>query len=170
MEKFLEVGKIVSTHGIKGEVKVQPYTDKVEDLLKIKVLSFDKQGKTLVKVNGHKKVKQMAVLKLEGVDTPEEAQTLVNKRLFASREKFKLDKGVFFIVDLIGLQVEDDDTGEVYGKIIDVTQTGANDVYHIKRPNGGVAYIPAIKDVVVKTDIEEKVMKIRPLAGLFEEE
>ena len=81
-----------------------------------------------------------------------------------------LEEGEYFIQDLIGLEVVDADTGESYGKLSDVSQTGANDVYHISKPGEKEKYIPAIKQVVIETDVDGGVMKIRPLKGLFDDE
>ena len=83
------------------------------------------------------------------------------------RDDLELDDDTYFIQDLIGLEVRDADTSEVYGTITDVMQTGANDVYVI---NGmGREYlVPAIADVVVSTNIDDGVMSIRPLEGLFD--
>ena len=80
----------------------------------------------------------------------------------------ELDEGCYFVQDLIGLEVVDADSGESYGKITDVSQTGANDVYHITDEKGNVKLIPAIPEVVAETDIEGGVMKITPLEGLFD--
>ncbi len=112
----------------------------------------------------------MAILKLEGFDSVEQAQTLRNKILYADRESMNLPEDTYFIADLIGMEVINFESGESYGKITDVTQTGANDVYHIKSAEGKMFYIPAIADVVKTTDIENGVMKITPLRGLFDED
>ena len=110
------------------------------------------------------------ILKLRGIETPEAAQKLVNKILFAAREDFKLDKGTYLIADLIGLKVVDaDDESLVYGELTDVSQTGANDVYHIRFADGKTRYIPAIPQVVRETDPEAGIMKIKPLDGLFDD-
>lgn len=106
-------------------------------------------------------------MKIEGIDTPEQAQTLRGRVLYMDRNDVELEEGTYFVQDLIGLEVSDADSGEVYGTLTNVTATGANDVYQIK--NGDKEYlIPAIPDVVVKTDIEGGKMLIRPIEGLFD--
>ena len=111
----------------------------------------------------------MVIAKFSGYDTVEQAETLRNKVLYLSREDVELDENTYFVKDLIGVKVIDNDTGVEYGVIKDVFQTGANDVYTVK--NGEKEYlVPAIADVVVDTDIENKVMHITPLKGLFEDE
>ena len=106
-------------------------------------------------------------MKIEGIDTPEQAQTLRGRVLYMDRNDVELEEGTYFVQDLIGLEVSDADSGEVYGTLTNVTATGANDVYQIK--NGDEEYlIPAIPDVVVRTDIEGGKMLIRPIEGLFD--
>ncbi|MCC8192447.1 MAG: ribosome maturation factor RimM [Ruminococcus sp.] len=169
MEKFLEIGKIVSVHGLAGDVKVEVWCDSPEVLCRFKTLYFSK-GERKVKVKKSRVQKNMAILKLEGFDSVEQAQTLRNKILYADRESVNLPEDTYFIADLIGMEVINFESGESYGKITDVTQTGANDVYHIKSAEGKMYYVPAIADVVKTTDIESGVMKITPLRGLFDED
>lgn len=108
------------------------------------------------------------MLHLEGVDTVEAAEQLRNQVLYMDRDEVELEEGVYFIQDLIGLEVLDADTGKSYGKLSDVMQTGANDVYEIKDETGKTVLIPAIPDVVQETDLDGGVMRIRPLEGLFD--
>lgn len=173
MKQYIEAGKIVSTHGIKGEVKVQPWCDSpdfIVDIAENAVLYFDK-GEKEVEVTSARVMKNMTVLKINGIDTPEEAVKVRNKILYVNRDDIELDENSYFITDLIGLEVLDaDDNSVSYGTIIDVTETGANDVYHIKSQEGKVYLIPAIKKVVVNTCIDENKMYIRPLKGLFDDE
>lgn len=168
-KKFLEIGKIVSTHGIKGEVRVQPWCDDSELLTEIDILYFN-QGKEEVVIENARVHKNVVVMKIENVSDMNSAQLLRNKILYVDREDLLLDENTYFIQDLIGMKVIDFDNEEkVYGKIIDVTQTGANDVYHIEDENGNVVLIPAIADVVKETDLDNDIMKITPLKGLFDE-
>lgn len=169
MNKYIEVGKIVSTHGIKGEMNVYPWCDSPDFILNFKKL-YMKGGSEKFLVERSYVNKTMAVVKLKGIDTIEQAQVYKNHVLYASRDDIKLPEGTFFIADLISLSVIDDETNEEYGKIVDVTQTGANDVYHIEAAGGRIYLIPAIKDVVKKTDIENGIMRIKPLLGLFDDE
>lgn len=169
MNKYIEVGKIVSTHGIKGEMNVYPWCDGPDFILNFKRL-YIKGGSEKFQVERAFVNKTTAVVKLKGIDTIEQAQVYKNHVLYAARDDIKLPEGTFFIADLILLSVIDDETNEEYGKIVDVTQTGANDVYHIKADDGRIYLIPAIKDVVKKTDIENGVMRIKPLLGLFNDE
>lgn len=168
-KQFLECGKIVSTHGVMGEVKVQSWCDSPDELLGIKTLYFD-EGKTSVKVKGARLHKEMVLIKLDGIDNMDKAQLLRGKVLWAHRDSLPLEEGQNFIQDLLGLKVIDADDGHEYGVLSDVTETGANQVYHITFPDGSVKLAPVIKDVVISTDVDGGVMKIRPLKGLFDDE
>lgn len=163
-KEYLEAGKIVNTHGIKGEVKIMPYTDVPELLCEFDRLFLNKQE---IFIERSRVAKNMVIAKFEGVDTPEQAEKLRNKILYMHRDDLELDDDTYFIQDLIGIEVKDAETGVIYGKITDVMQTGANDVYVIKG-NDREYLIPAIADVVVSTDIDNNEMTIKVLDGLFD--
>lgn len=163
-KEYLEAGKIVNTHGIKGEVKIMPYTDVPELLCEFDRLFLDRKE---IFIERSRLAKNMVIAKFEGVDTPEQAEKLRNKILYMHRDDLELDDDTYFIQDLIGIEVRDADTDFVYGKITDVMQTGANDVYVIKG-NDREYLVPAIADVVISTDIDGNLMTIRALEGLFE--
>ncbi len=123
-----------------------------------------------VRVRSARPSKNIVILKLDGTDTPEDAQKLVNRIISINRADAKLPKGTYFIADLIGLQVVDADNPEiVYGELTDVSQTGANDVYHVRFADGKERYVPAIPQVIIQTDLQAGIMRIRPLDGLFED-
>ncbi len=166
MKRFLEIGKIVSVFGLKGEVKVQPWCDSPDFLCEFDTLYY-KSG-TPVNVERARVQKNIVVMKIEGTDTVEAAQALRNRVLYMDREDVELEEGAYFVQDLIGLEVRDAETGELYGTITEVSETGANDVYHIRQESGKMLYVPAIPDVVKKTDIEKGEMLITPLEGLFD--
>lgn len=171
MEKdFLEIGQIVGVQGIKGEVRVNPWSDSPSFLLEFDLLYLNNGDKEINILNSYTS-KNVVIMKLEGIDTIEQAQMLKRQILFADREDMELDEGVFFIQELIGLTVIDQQNNSIeYGKIIEVTPTGSNDVYHIKSAEGKVVLIPAIAQVIKKTDIEKGIMEITPLKGLFDDE
>ena len=164
-KEYLEAGKIVTTHGIRGEVKIMPYTDTPELLCEFDRLFIGKDKAELY-IERARVAKNMVIAKIEGVDTVEAAEKYRNKVLFMHRDDLELDEDTYFIQDLIDMEVKDVDSGFVYGKITDVLQNGANDVYVIK---GDREYlVPAIPDVVISTDIDSNIMLIRPLEGLFD--
>ena len=165
--ELIETGKVVGTHGIAGEVKVQAWADRAELLLDFKYLYIDGHRFDIENARLHKNV---ILYKFFGVDNLNKAELLRNKIIYAERRFFSLEEGQFFIKDLLTLNVVDADTGKNYGIITDVLKTGANDVYEITDSDGKVRMIPAIKQVITETDIENKIMKIRPLNGLFDED
>lgn len=166
-KQFLEIGKIVATQGIRGDMRVQYYCDSAEVLCDFDELYLDK-GKTPVKISRAYPHKNVVIIHIEGVDKIEQAQPLVGKLLYLDRDDAELEEGLYFIQDIIGLTVKDVDTGVVYGKITDVYQNGASDVYSIKKGDTELMF-PCIDEVVIKTDIEAGEMLIRPLKGLFED-
>ena len=169
IKEYLEIGKITSTHGIKGEMRFQPWCDSPEFLTKFKTLYFDKKGEKAVKIKARPNG-EMAILKIEGIDTVEEAARLRDKVLYMKRADAKLPEGQYFIQELIGCTVYDaDDESICYGLLSDVSMTGANDVWHIEK-DGKEYLIPAIPPVVISTDVVEGVIKIRPLRGIFDDE
>lgn len=170
--EFLQIGEVVSTHALKGEVKVKPWCDSIDVISSLEYLYLN-DGNAInhaIKIENVKEHKGMAIIKLDGVDSVEDGAALRGKVLYARREDIQIDEDSYFIVDLIGMQVYNIDSDELIGKIIDVTPTGANDVYHIKSTSGKIYLVPAIKKVVIDINIDAKTMKIRPLEGLFDDE
>ena len=165
-KKLLEAGKIVTVFGLKGEVKVQPWCDTPDFLCEFDTLYY-KSG-TPVNVERSRVQKNMVIMKIEGTDSVEEAQKLRNRVLYIDREDVELDEGCYFIQDLIGLTVIESKDGKVYGKLSDVSQTGANDVYHIKAEDGKEYLIPAIPEGIDNIGLEGGIMKITALDGLFD--
>lgn len=169
MKQFLEIAKITATHGIRGEVRCQYYCDTAEVLCDFDELYFDRGAKK-VTISSAYPHKNIVIMKIDGVDSIEQAQPLIGKMLYLDRDDAQLDEDLFFIQDIIGLTVKDADTGEIYGKITDVYQNGAADVFSIKKDDGRELMFPNISEVVLKTDIEGGEMIIRPLKGLFDDE
>ncbi len=165
-KEYLEAGKIVTTHGVKGEVKIMPYTDTPELLCEFERLFIEKNMDEIY-IKKSRTAKNMVIAKIEGVDTVEQAEKLRNKVLFMHRDDLELDEDTYFIQDLIGMEVKDADTNFEYGKITDVLQNGANDVYVVKGAEREYL-VPAIPDVVISTNVDGNIMLIRPLEGLFD--
>ena len=170
MKQYLETAKIVATHGIRGEVRCQYFCDSAEFLCEFDELYLDKNGEKPVEITRAYPHKNVVIMKIDGIDTVEDAQKLIGKTLYMNRDDVELDEDVYFIQDIIGLTVKDIDSGEVYGKISEVYQNGATDVYSIKKENGTELMFPYIDEVVKKIDIEAGEMLIKPLEGLFDED
>lgn len=167
-EKYLQTGKIVSVQGLNGEVRVYPWCNDAQSLCSLKKLYMGKEY-TPVEITKAHVTKNVAIMKLSGVDTVEAAQKLRDTVLYVDREDIELDENSNFIADIIGLEVRDDDTGCVYGKVKDVLQTGANDVYVIEDDNKKTYLMPAVKAMVPTIDVESGYISVKPIPGIFDE-
>ncbi len=171
IKEYLELGEIVGTHGIRGEIRVNPWCDSPEFAAKFKTLYFDSNGGCAVQIKSARPHGNIVLLTIKDVDTVEQAQKLRGKILYMKRSDAKLPKGSYFIAELIGCTVYDADEPEkIYGTLSDVSATGANDVWHITDENGREYLIPAIPDVCVETDVAKNRVVIRPLKGIFDDE
>ncbi|MDE5853284.1 MAG: ribosome maturation factor RimM [Oscillospiraceae bacterium] len=169
-KEFLEVGKIVTTHGLKGNVKIQPWCDESTILANQPRLFFDSKGEFCREIEDAMVYKNLVVVKFKGIDSIEFAQKLRNHIVYINRNDLSLDEGSYFIQDLIGLNVYDADVqGLCYGRVVEVLQSGANDVYRILDKNGKERLVPVIDDVVLKIDVDNDEIIIRPLEGLFDD-
>ena len=169
IKEYLDIGEITGTHGVHGEMRVNPRCDSPEFIKKFKTLYLDESGTKSVKISSRPHG-NMALIKIEGIDTVEEARKLRGTVLWMKRSDAHLPEGRYFIAELIGCGVFDADNPSVcYGTLTDVSQTGANDVWHITRESKEYL-IPAIPDVVVETDVASDRILIRPLKGIFEDE
>ena len=168
MEDLFKIGVVTTAHGIKGELKVFPTTDDPKRYKKLKEVIVNSKHKTeTLKVESVKFFKQFVILKLESIDDMDTAYTYRNAELCVTRENaVKCDDDEYFIADLIGIKVYDEDDNFI-GEISDVFQTGANDVYEIKREDESTVLIPAIKECVLKVSISEGRMTIHVMEGLF---
>ncbi len=167
--KFLECGKIVGTHGVKGMVRVQPWCDSAEFLSQFKFLYTDSEGKIGYKIISAKPHGNVVLMSIKGVESIEEAEKLRGKVLYINRNDVRLPEGRYFISDIIGCTVFDADSNAVLGRLFDVSETGANDVWHIEKDDKEYL-VPAIPDVIVKVEPEKNSVVIRPLKGIFDDE
>ena len=170
MEDLFQVGIITSTHGVKGEVKVYPTTDDVKRFKKLKDIILD-TGKEYValELESVKFFKQMVILKFKGIDSVNDVEKFRQKSLYVTRANaVRLRKDEYFIADLIGLKVIDEENKEL-GTLEDVMVTGANDVYVISLLNGKELLLPAIKQCILNVDMENQCMQVHVLDGLIEE-
>lgn len=168
MKEYLELGQIVNVKGLKGEVKLNSFAEDnhvFETLsnvfLKVKNEMIEKQ---IEKVGYHK---NQVILKFKGCDSVDEAEKLRNTYLFVKREDLgKLPEGVYYIADLIGLEVYTDQN-EFLGKVDDIySVAGANDIYVVKDEMGKTKLLPGIPDVILKIDIENAKITVHLLEGL----
>lgn len=169
MQEYLEIGQIVNTTGLKGFVKIMPFTDDITRFDKLKSLYLVK-GKDLLEkeIQEVRYHKNMVILKLKGIDTVEQAETLRGLYLKIQRkDAVKLPKDSYFVVDLLGLDVYSIQ-GQHLGKVEDIFPTGSNDVYVIRNKEGKQILIPAIKSVIKNIDIQNKKIEVDLIKGLVE--
>jgi len=166
-EELLKVGVITTTHGVRGEVKVFPTTDDPKRFKKLKKVILFTKDYSEKKVESVKFFKQFVILKLEGVDTMDDALLLKNGELLVERaDAVECEEDEYFIADLYGIVVFDEQDNRL-GTITEVYQTGANDVYEITREDESTFLIPAIKECVLSVDIKARRMQIHLMDGLI---
>ncbi|MBQ4527670.1 MAG: 16S rRNA processing protein RimM [Clostridia bacterium] len=165
MEKLIDVGQIVNTHGLRGEIKVSPRTDYPEFFEEISGV-YTEDG-TYYKITGIKYHKNTVILKLRGINTVEEAEAMRREVLYVPKSIFdELPDGTYLIADIIGLEVRDDSC--VYGKVTDVFQTGSNDVYTVEKTGDDILYLPALKSVIREINIDEGYILVTIPEGLID--
>ncbi len=166
MEKkaYLEIAKIINTHGVRGAVKLDPWCDSPETLKRIKTLYLENGASFSVSdvkmINGG-----FVVLSLSGITTVEAAVKLKNKILLAKREDIPLAEGAHFIQDLIGMPVIDAESGKVYGTLSEVTQPALQEIYVVKTETGTVM-LPNVPAFV--HHIDDSAIFVTPIAGFFD--
>ena len=168
MIQELQVGVITQTHGIRGEVKVFPTTDDVNRFKKLKEVTLDNGKERLVlEIEGVKFFKQYVILKFKGLDSINDIEKYKRAKLLVNRENaVRLRKDEYFIADLIGMEVLTEE-GERLGTLKDVLLTGANDVYVVERENGAEVLLPAIKECILKVDVEGEQLTFHLMEGLL---
>jgi 16S rRNA processing protein RimM len=169
MEDLLQVGAITQTHGIHGEVKVFPTTDDVKRFKKLKDVILDTgKEKITLEIEGVRFFKNLAILKFKGFDNINDIEKYKGKCLYVTRENaVKLKRDEYFIADLIGLKVYNEDDNYL-GELVNVIETGANDVYEVKFENGREVLFPAIKQCILDVDMDNRKMKVHIMPGLLD--
>ena len=167
MQKYFEVGQIVNTFGIKGLVKVRPFTDELERFEELKTVYICiKNEMKEVEIEEVKYHKEMVLLKLKGINDMTEAEKYKGCYLKIDRKDAKkLPENTYFIADILGLEVYTEE-GELLGKVDDIFPTGSNDVYVVKDELGKQILLPSIPEVIKKIDLENEKVIVHLLEGL----
>lgn len=165
MKEILRVGKIVNTHGLKGEVKVIPLTDDPKRYNELEFVLIDGVRRN---IEGCKYQKDRVIVKVEGINSIEEAEKYKNKYMEIPREyAVPLEEDTYYIADIIGCKVYDTE-GKDLGEIYDVIQTKNNDVYWIRKPKE--LLIPVLLDIVIDIDVKNKKIIIKPVGEWQDED
>lgn len=156
LNKYLLCAKIVGTHGVRGNVRLENYCDTPKILAGLKRLYYKKSDGSYEEYKVEKtSVQKDAVLaKLEGIDTLEDAIVLKGRELYADREDFRLRKGDYFVADQIGLSVIDEESDEIIGTVLEIMTGRIQDIYVIEDVNGGTFMVPSVPDFIKKVSVE----------------
>lgn len=156
---FITIGKIIAPHGVRGDVRIYPITDFPDRFLDMDECYIDKKKFTITSARFHK---QFVLMTFEGIKDRNAAELLVQKEVQVKHEDLvPLPEGRYYIFDIIGLTVYDTENNEL-GILSDVLQPGSNDVYVVDQEDGKQLLLPAIKDVIIQVDIENKKMVVNP--------
>ena len=164
-QPYLETGKVVNTHGIRGEVKIVPWADSPEFLCRFSTLYL---SGTPYRVRSSRVHKGNVIASLEGVDTVDDAVRLKEKVVSIARADAGLAPGQFFLADLMGAQVREADTGSVLGRIADILTPPASNVYVVERPDGGRFLIPAVPAFIRETNADEGYVSVKLIEGMMD--
>lgn len=167
--EFLECGRIINTHGVRGNVKIESWCDSLDVFCALKKIYIEKKkelvGYDVVSATEHKKC---ALVKLEGVDDMDSAMLLKNKTVYAHREDIPIGEDSVFIADMIGLDVYRSTNGEKLGVLSDIFESVASDIYVIKTEDGREVLVPGVDEFIDEIDLQ-KGITISPIPGMFED-
>lgn len=168
-KEYLEAGRIVGTHGVRGELRMESWCDDPAFLRGVKALYWDPNGAQKVTVQHSRVHKSFLLLTLEGVTSATMGDTLRGKVLYFKKSDVALPQGRVFVQDLLQCEVYDEETGRLYGRVTDVITTGANDVYEITDGQGKTYLFPAVPAMIGTMDVENGRMTVRPIGGIFDD-
>ena len=160
MKEFLDCGRIVNTHGIRGEVRIVPWADSPEFLCQFSTLYLDGAPRRVLSSRVHK---GSVIVKLEGADTVEETMLLRDRTVQIRRADAKLPEGAFFLADIIGLRVVDEE-GKILGTLKEVLSPSVQQVYVVEGERE--IMIPAVPEFILETNITDGYIKVRLIEGL----
>ncbi len=167
MERYLEIGRIINKRGIRGELKIEPYSNSADDFLDFEKVYLSVDGNDERCIESCKQYNGFVYLKLSGINTPEDADKVRGKYIYVDRQDIELSEDEFFIVDLVGLDVIDANSGKKYGKVKEVVNYGRYDIYVIS--SGTKEYMmPAVDEFLDRVDVESGVY-VTPIPGMFDD-
>ena len=170
MQQYLEAGKVVTTHGVRGEMKLELWCDGVAFLKKVGRLYASAKGGKCYKIVSIRPQGQMALLQLEGVEDMDAARALRGQVFYFDRSDATLPAGRWYVADLIGCEVRDADTGKVYGVVTSVDHPGAQDIYTVKAPNGKEYMFPGVDAFLKERTPPEGYLLVTPIPGLLDDD
>lgn len=168
MKQFLEIGRLINTHGIKGEMKLDMWCDDIDYLNQLKTLYLDDEGVNSLELISARPQKNHAIVKFAEITSIDEAEKLKGSIVYCNRDDAEIDEDANYIQDLIGCSVVNVQNNEEYGKVTDVVNYGASDILDVVKDKKHY-YIPVIPDIVKKIDTENEIIGIMLMKGLFDE-
>lgn len=167
-EKYLECGKIINTHGVRGACKIESWCDTPDVLCKIKKLYYKKKDEYLsLEVTKASVHKGCALVYFYGIDSIEAAELLKNRVVYADREDIPIDDDRVFIADIIGLPVFDERNGKRLGVLSELIESPASDLFSVKTEDGRDVLVPAVEEFI--GHIDDGGVFLRPIPGMFED-
>ncbi|WP_372632875.1 ribosome maturation factor RimM [Cohnella sp.] len=169
--RLLNVGKIVNTHGIKGELKVWPQTDFPEVRFKagnrLLLIPPEAGNPITVEIVSAREQKKMYVVKIKGFDNINDVEKYKGWELKVPEEdRVPLEEGEYYVRDIVGCEVFTEE-GELLGTVTDTLSPGANDIWVVKMPKGKELLLPVIDDVVLDVDVAARKIKVHLMEGLL---
>ena len=166
---YLELGKILGTHGVRRELKLEPWTDSPAVYAKIRTVYLGKHGTGPLALEHARPHKTHELITLEGVTDRDQAESYRGKILYVAREDILPEDGGYLVAEIIGCTVKDaDDPSRIYGKVVDVTNAGASDIWHVKA-DGKTVLMPLIPGLLDSVDLDREVALVRPIKGIFDD-
>nr|WP_317400805.1 ribosome maturation factor RimM [uncultured Gemmiger sp.] len=169
MSDFLPAFKVVTTHGVRGEMKAQPLCDGAAFLARIKRVYTSAQGGGETALLGVRAQGNMLLVRVSGVDTMDAARARVGHTYYFAKQEAKLPEGRYFIDDLLGCAVTDAETGTVYGTITEIDHPAAHDVYTVRREDGSTSLFPAVPEFLDRVELASRTVYVRPIPGMFDQ-
>ncbi len=168
MNKYLETAKILSTHALKGEVKIELWCDNINFIASLKHLYLYNNGNGKLTLEKARPYKQNAIIKFIEINDIQEAEKIVGKILYCNRNDVKLESGQYFLDDFIGCKIIDIDSNQLYGTVSSIDNFGASNILNIQF-EGKKYMIPLIDDIIKEKDFENGVIRIKYMKGLLDE-
>lgn len=159
-QQYIEAGRIVNTHGIAGEVKIEVWLDSPQFMKKCGRIFTDGNA---IKIESAREHKGFLLTKLEGIDDVNAAMTMKGKRVYIDRADAKLPKGAYFLQDIIGASVVDESGTEI-GKLAEIMETPASRIYVVRGEREHL--IPAVPEFILKTDAENGIINVHLIEGM----
>lgn len=169
MKQYLPACKIVTTHGVRGELKALPLCDGAEFLAQFKRLYSKPDGSGEATVRGVRAQGNMILLRLAGVDDMDAARAQVGRAYYFAKADANLPEGRWFIDDLLGCEVRDAETGVLYGTLTDVERPAAQEIYTVTDARGIEYRLPAVPEFVRRVDVQARLITVTPIPGMFTE-